>query len=105
MTALIPVLELTPGSYSRQERLMPSGTIAENPDGWLRYWSESLQDAGIRGLTPWAPGSWLVPLNQLYDPALLHTILTGACPDIAVLELNPKMAPDRIVDVLVGRHR
>lgn len=88
MTLLIPVLELTPGSYSKRERQIPEGSIAENPAGWFRYWAESLGDAGIHGLTPWTPGSWFVTLDQFHDPGLLRSVILEAEPDIAVVDLE-----------------
>ena len=88
MTSLIPVLELTPRSYSTRQRQTPEGSIAENPDGWFTYWSESLADAGIHGLTPWTPGSWLVTIDQLHNPDLLRTVITNAAPDMALVDIE-----------------
>jgi hypothetical protein len=88
MTSLIPVLELTPGSYSTRVRQTPEGSIAENPEGWFSYWSESLADAGIYGLTPWTPGSWLVTIDQLQDPDLLRSVITNGTPDIASVDIE-----------------
>lgn len=71
MTSLIPVLELEPAAFATRSRQTPSGSVTEDPEGWFRYWSESLEDAGIRGLAPWMRGSWLVTVDQLHDPGLL----------------------------------
>lgn len=88
MTSLIPVLELTPGSYSKRERQTPEGSCAQNPTGWFRYWSDSLADAGIHGLTPWTPGSWFVAIDQLRDPAVLQSLIMSAEPDLALVDLD-----------------
>jgi hypothetical protein len=83
MASLVPVLELTPGTYATRERPRPSRSGRENPEGWYQYWSESLGDAGIRGLTPWTLGSYLVTIDQLRDPQLLATIISIERPDLA----------------------
>jgi hypothetical protein len=85
MTTLRPVLELAPSSYSTHDRPRPSGPVAEYPDGWFRYWSESLGDAGVHGLRPWTSGSWLVTIDQFVEPDLLRTLIKHALPDIAHL--------------------
>jgi hypothetical protein len=83
MTSLTPALELAPGRFSLRERPSPGVSMAENPQGWLQYWSDSLEDAGIVGLTPWHPGSWLVPLRAISDAHVLRTILLGTFDDFA----------------------
>jgi hypothetical protein len=88
MTSLTPVLELEPAAFAMRSHQTPSGSATEDPEGWFRYWSESLADAGIRGLIPWKRGSWFVTLDQLSDPALLRLLVNRLRPDIATSDLD-----------------
>jgi hypothetical protein len=88
MTSLTPVLELEPAAFATRSHQAPSGSGTEDPEGWFRYWSESLADAGIRGLTPWTRGSWFVSIDQLRDPGLLQLLVTHHNPDIATSDLD-----------------
>jgi hypothetical protein len=75
MTAsLVPVLEMTAGTYSTRERPLPEGSGLENPAGWLQWWKESLADSGITGLVPMPTGHSLVALSQL-TPEVISVIL------------------------------
>jgi len=71
---LTPVVELSPSDYSTRERPSPSGSGAEDPAGWLAYWSDCLADSGIVDLTPWPGGTFWVPVHRLTDPALAVVI-------------------------------
>jgi hypothetical protein len=73
---LVPVVELTPGTFSTRERPLPSGSGRELPEEWHRYWLDSLADAGVVGLTPLWPWSWLVTTRQLTSPSILDAILS-----------------------------
>jgi hypothetical protein len=75
---LTPVVEMEPSAYETVERPRPAGTIAQNPEGWFELWRASLEDAGISGLEPWTPGSWLVPIERLQEPHVLRAIVTRA---------------------------
>jgi hypothetical protein len=88
MTALTPVLELEPAVFATRSHQPASGTFTEDPEGWFRYWSESLADAGIHGLIPWTRGSWFVSIDQLRDPGLLRLLITRHHPDIATSDLE-----------------
>src|SRR5690349_10038359 len=88
MPSLIPVLEFEPASFATRSHQTPSGSGADDPEGWFRYWSESLADAGIRGLAPWKRGSWFVTLDQLRDPGLLRLLVTRHNPDLATAALD-----------------
>lgn len=83
---LIPVLELEPWVFSTVERPRPSGSVLETPEGWARYWLDSLADSGITGLTPLRPGSWHVPAHQLGDPETLEKILRIHTRDVDGIE-------------------
>jgi hypothetical protein len=71
---LVPVVEFVPGSYARQERPLPEGSIAEAPMDWQRYWEQCLADSGLL-LEPLHPGSRLVPVSRLTDPHVLRELL------------------------------
>jgi hypothetical protein len=73
---LMPVIELTPGTFSTRERSSPAGSGREMPDEWNRYWLDSLADSGIVGLTPLWPWAWLVPARQLTDAVVLNRIMS-----------------------------
>jgi hypothetical protein len=88
MTSLTPVLELEPAAFATRSHQTPSASAAEDPEGWFRYWSESLADAGIQGLIPWSRGSWFVTIDQLGDPGLLRLLVTRHRPDIATSDLE-----------------
>ncbi len=77
-TVLIPVLTLEPSAFARQPHPTPSGTRAEDPRGWERHWRASLADAGIVGLSPVAPGSWLVAVTEFTDSSPLRILLEHA---------------------------
>ncbi len=83
---LIPVLELEPWVFSTVERPRPSGSVLETPEGWARYWLDSLADSGITGLTPLRPGSWHVQVHQLGDPETLEKILRIHTRDVDGIE-------------------
>lgn len=72
--ALLPVIELEPGRYSKHERPLPQGRGKELPLEWRRYWLDSPADSGITGLTP-LMGSWHVPTQQFTDPAVIERVL------------------------------
>jgi hypothetical protein len=72
---LIPVLEVAPYEFAAETRSSPSGSVRDMPKEWYRYWSESLADSGITGLTPVRSGSWHVPTSEFADPALLRRVL------------------------------
>jgi hypothetical protein len=88
MTSLTPVLELEPATFATRAHETPSASAAEDPEGWFRYWSESLADAGIQGLVPWTRGSWFVTIDQVRDPGLLRLLITRQNPDIATSDLE-----------------
>jgi hypothetical protein len=71
-------VEFEPLAYATSERPRPEGSVATNAGGWSRYWSECLEEAGIRGLEPWAPGWWLVPIARLRDPEILRVVIAKA---------------------------
>jgi hypothetical protein len=73
---LMPVIELTPGTFSTHERSSPSGSGLDLPEEWNRYWLDSLADSGVVGLNPIRLWSWLVPTRQLTDAVVLNRILT-----------------------------
>ncbi len=75
MTRLTPVLELQPWTYATKERPSPNRPVWENPEGWHRYWEESLADSGLVGLTPLAPSPWHVPTSRITEPSMVRTIL------------------------------
>jgi hypothetical protein len=62
---LIPVLEFEPGRFQTQAYECPHGTAWEYPNEWHHYWKNSLADAGIGDLEPYAVASWLVELAKL----------------------------------------
>jgi hypothetical protein len=73
---LVPVIELTPGTFSTRERLLPAGSGRDMPEEWDRYWLDCLADSDVVGLTPLRPSSWMVPTRQLTDMAVLSRILS-----------------------------
>ncbi|MEM1415064.1 MAG: hypothetical protein AAGH15_09200 [Myxococcota bacterium] len=75
MVTLTPVLELEPGRYATRARSHPTKSGSEDPAGWDRFWRDCLADAGITDLTPWRPGSWLVPLDQFAASETLRKVL------------------------------
>jgi len=83
MTSSIPVLELEPGTFSPVSPGHPLGSAAESPAAWDAYWKESLANAGITDLTPWRPGSWLVPLDQLSMCETLRVVMRYELADVA----------------------
>jgi hypothetical protein len=62
---LIPVLEFEPGRFQTQAYEYPQGTAGEYPQEWHCYWKNSLADAGIGELEPYAVASWLVEVAKL----------------------------------------
>jgi hypothetical protein len=72
---LVPVIELEPGKFSARGRPSPSGLDRDLPERWDQYWSDSLADSGIVGVTPLRPASWLVATRQLTNADLLGRIL------------------------------
>ncbi len=73
----VPVIELTPGTFSTRERPLPAGSGRELPEEWYRFWLDSLGDSGVVGLIPLWPWSWLVPTRQLTDAVTLNAVLSG----------------------------
>src|SRR5688572_24427216 len=61
---LIPVVELAPYYFAKEERQLPNATGSDNPDSWSLYCQASLADAGIRELRPIHDGSWFVPITN-----------------------------------------
>ena len=45
------------------------------PEEWARYWSDSLADSGVVGLTPLRPGSWHVPVAGFATAVVLGRYL------------------------------
>lgn len=82
MVSLIPVLELEPACYATQQHPSPNVSWENDPEGWDRYWRDSLADSGIIGLEPWMPGSWLVRLDHLLEPSTLRVILRSRLADV-----------------------
>lgn len=74
--ALEPVIELEPSRFARQKHAYPDRSGAEVPDEWERYWSTSLADAGIVGLTPIRPASWHVATREFTDLSILQKVLS-----------------------------
>lgn len=62
---LIPVIEFEPGRFQTQAYEYPHGTAEEYPNQWHCYWKNSLADAGIDDLEPYAAASWLVEVAKL----------------------------------------
>ena len=54
---LMPVIELTPDTFSTRERSSPSGSYRDLPEEWNRYWHDSLADSGVVALIPLWPAS------------------------------------------------
>ena len=71
---LTPVIELEPGAFSTQSHETPSGSAAELPDEWDKYWRASLFDSGISQINPIVPGSWHVSTTDM-DSAQLEKVL------------------------------
>ena len=67
---LTPVIELEPGTFSKQDHSMPSGSAKEMPDEWGEYWRDSLADSGVSGISPIVPGSWHVSTSDLTSSQL-----------------------------------
>lgn len=72
---LSPVVELPPSSFSKQEHKYPEVSGRECPDGWERYWLNSLGDSGIFDLQAIRPGSWHVATADLIQSRSLTTVL------------------------------
>lgn len=85
--SLIPAVELEPDLFATQDRPLPFLSGRESDEDLLRYWLDSLADAGIRGLTPLRPDSWHVPTRQLTDPDVLQRVLAAVIEDWGGLEV------------------
>src|SRR5262245_35869700 len=83
---LLPVIELSPFDYAREERESPHVSAAENPEAWSRHWLACLADSGITGVTPLSPGSWFVPVSRLREPEHLRQIFLA---ELRQRELSP----------------
>ncbi|MBO6933314.1 MAG: hypothetical protein JJ863_00010 [Deltaproteobacteria bacterium] len=81
--SLIPVVEFEPARFATMERTPPT-----SGEEWARYWQAALQDAGIVGLTPYAPGSWFVPVESLADPLAIRGLLDLALVDARELGVD-----------------
>jgi hypothetical protein len=73
---LVPVIELEPARFSRRERSSPSGLARDLPERLNAYWNDSLADAGVVGLVPLTPASWMVAIRQLSHTESLSRILS-----------------------------
>ena len=78
---LVPVLELDPFQYAAEDRVTPDAAC--DPRSRRQHWLDSLQDAGITGLTPW-PDTRLVPVEQLVETSTLRAILRVEFADVTV---------------------
>src|SRR4051812_25936452 len=74
---LEPVIELEPSHFAKRQRALPDRSGAQVPDEWNRYWTASLADSGVVGLTPIHAASWHVPTRQLKDLSILQNVLCG----------------------------
>jgi hypothetical protein len=72
---LVPVVELEPFAFAKPDRTHPEATGPDSPEECSRYWSESLADFGVVGVTPLRPGSWHVPVAAFNDPVVLGRYL------------------------------
>ncbi|WP_438025690.1 hypothetical protein [Sorangium sp. So ce233] len=69
---LVPVVELEPGAYGSAPQPTTSPWTAEESE---TYWRACLRAGGVVGVAPVVPGSWLVALDVLDSPELLHRVL------------------------------
>ncbi|WP_437649903.1 hypothetical protein [Sorangium sp. So ce362] len=69
---LLPVVELEPGAYGSAPQPGTSPWTAEESD---TYWRACLRAGGVVGVAPVVQGSWLVALDALNSPDLLHRVL------------------------------
>jgi len=74
---LVPVIELAPVDFARDDRMLPPHPSSD--ETWDQYWLASLADSGISGLQPIQPRSWHVPLAQLTEAHILEQILRTHC--------------------------
>ncbi len=72
---LAPVVELAPYDFAAPERVSPGAQGTD--EGWRAHWFASLADAGITGLMPLYPGSWLVTTRHLSESPALDAVLRG----------------------------
>lgn len=63
--AIIPVIELEPGAYSKQTYALPNGTGKDLPEQWEAYNQKCYQDAGLKHLKAIETGQWLFELAQI----------------------------------------
>ena len=90
MVELIPVIELTPGTFATEDRPSPRVRLSDAPEAWQAYWRASLEDAGVVGLSAIVPGSWLVELDQLTDSdlELFRRVLAILMSDVELDDLD-----------------
>ena len=76
------VVELEPSNYATREREIPD---TEDISGWSAYFSDSLADAGLVGVRPLQPKSWLVDAEGL-DASALAAVVSVHLPEPETLE-------------------
>lgn len=89
MLELVPVLEFLPSTYDKMDRLLPAGSVTENPENWKTYWVECLADSGITGLAN-IEHSWLVPIEEITDPDIIRQYLTAEIGESLGDEYDPE---------------
>lgn len=72
---LVPVVEFEPSTYAQQAHAHGHGTERDDPEGWGRYWRDSLADAGVTGLDPFPANSWLIAVESLTDEHVLKALV------------------------------
>ena len=58
------------------------------PERWNAYWRSCLEDSGVAGLDPVAPGSWFVALDQFCHRDVLQRVLAVLLRDIDPSDLD-----------------
>ncbi|MFK7983296.1 MAG: hypothetical protein AB8G86_25165 [Saprospiraceae bacterium] len=67
---LVPVLELPPFDFSKEERVSPKKSILEAPQEWVNYNQSCYNDSGLNNIKPINPLSWLFKIEPLSDDEL-----------------------------------
>lgn len=70
---LVPVIDLLPSQFSDREP--PETTDQNHRASWNRHWVDCLEEAGVTGLAPVAPDSFLVPVAALAELATLERVV------------------------------
>ena len=61
---LVPVVELEPWTFARQQHPRPGESRRDTPAEWDHYWRACLADVGIVGVDPLQCGSWHASTEQ-----------------------------------------